>query len=121
VKRFVFGALLVLVLPMASFAETGLSAKGLAKILNSKAAAKVLKDRSINSVDVRTMNDPETTGFFIAIQASEAGLSPAGPSTHPCMISISASRPKLDEKAPFTINAREVCAMSTPRMPVTAP
>lgn len=117
-KIFALTAVLLLALPLAASAtETGLSAKALAKVLNSKSAQSVLKDRSIDKVQVEPIAATESSGYIISIVATEAGLSPAGPSTHPCMISITVIRPKAEPKAAYVITAQEVCAMSAPMRP----
>ena len=114
-KLTILAVLILMTLPISAFAEGGLTAKGLVKILSTKSVTNVLKTRAIDKIEVEPLSAMESGGFIIRIIASEAGLSPAGPSTHPCFITVQAIRGKYDLKAPFTVTAREVCAASAPR------
>lgn len=120
-KRYLIITLLSII-PVVSHARTtpvttkGLTSKGLVKLLQSQSVANVLKDHQIETVKIqivqgaRTASGVTTAGFLITIQGSALGTSPYGPTLRPCMVSVSALRPELDENAPYTLLTREICA-----------
>lgn len=113
-KTLALVALVCLTLPISVFAQNGVSAKMLSSILSAPAVTKVMKNRSIDKVAIEPLAAMESSGFLVRIQVTEVGLSPGGPSTHPCYISIEASRAKGATSGPYAISANEICAMSAP-------